>query len=157
MSGAVQLFVAADARKKARAPLNSSVSPQRGTMRTLSTITLVACLFAGGLGSAYGGESSQNDGLKVIQIIDMQLATGEHMYILEYRTSRSIEDVAGMALEAESLWPRLRPMSEAAGHSSAGIRAVTPATGLFFKQTKAYTFIWKMTASGAWHRLQDDG
>jgi len=104
-----------------------------------------------------GTTSPQSIPLEIIQIIDMKLATGEHLYILEYRTLRSIEDVASLAREAESLWPTLRPKSEAAGHSSAGIRAVEQPTGELIQQAQAYTFIWQKGSSGDWQRLHGGG
>ena len=94
---------------------------------------------------------------EVIQLIDMQLATGQHLYILEYRTKLPITDTGNLAKEAETLWPDLQLKAEAAGHSTAGIRAVMQPVNSFITRTDTYTFIWERDQSGKWHRLQPGG
>ena len=122
------------------------------------TLVLAACLSVAcsSQPNSHGSAPLESNSLVITQIIDMQLATGEHLYILEYRTSHPINDVASLTQEAESLWPTLQPRSEAAGHSTAGIRAVAlPTAGM--GPAQAYTFIWEKRPSGVWVRLPSGG
>lgn len=126
-------------------------------MRTWTPL-LAACLLVACSSPLSSDPAPPEKGLpEVTQIIDMELATGEHVYILEYRTSLPINDVTALVQEAETLWPTLRPKSEGAGHSSAGIRAVESASGGIVEQAQAYTFIWERDSSGIWQRLPSEG
>ena len=127
-------------------------------MRTLILALLLSLLAACAVEpSASKTDFAQSSTPAIVRVVDMELATGEHLYILEYRTTHSIHDLATVAREAESFWPTLRPKSEAAGHSSAGIRAIGQPTDGSAQTVQAYTFIWQRSPAGNWQQVQDGG
>ncbi|RYE71216.1 MAG: hypothetical protein EOO81_06425 [Oxalobacteraceae bacterium] len=118
------------------------------------TLALVLALLVACSSPSQSITSTPSQGLEIIRIIDMELATGEHMYILEYRTQHSIKDLTAIAQEADLLWPFLRPKADAAGHVSAGIRAVEQFADGTVQQAQTHTFIWQRGSSGNWQRLR---
>lgn len=120
-------------------------------------IALMVLMTCSGSSEAREAASQPSKSPEVIQIIDLALASGEHLYILEYRTTLPIAGVARLAEEAETLWPILRPQAEAAGHASAGIRAVAQSGEAVVQEAQAYTFIWEKNRAGEWRRLEDEG
>ena len=127
-------------------------------MRTLILASLLSLLVACAVEPSAGKtDLTQASTPAIVRVVDMELATGEHLYILEYRTTHSINDLDNVAREAESLWPTLRPKSEAAGHSSAGIRAVEQPTDDSDQTIQAYTFIWQRSPAGNWQQVEDGG
>lgn len=89
----------------------------------------------------------------VIDLVEVEPEAGERTLILEYRTELDLADRPALEAEIEAVWQSLRATVEAAGVSSAAIKAMAPPTGFLRKRSRASrTFVYRRGPDGAWLR-----
>jgi hypothetical protein len=89
----------------------------------------------------------------VIDVIEVAPEAGERTLILEYRTELDLGDRAALDAEVDAVWQSFRATVEAAGVSTAAIKAMAPPTGFLRKRSRAWeTYVYWKSAAGEWSR-----
>lgn len=91
--------------------------------------------------------------ITVIQVIEVEPEAGERTLILEYRTALDLADRVALQAEVDAVWQSFRDTVEAAGVTTAAIKAMAPPTGFLRKRSRAQeTFVYWRRDGGAWLR-----
>jgi hypothetical protein len=122
-------------------------------MRKVLTALLLMVLVACTQGPAYRTQAlPSGKSVKVLGMTKMFFRQGDPALILKYQTDLPIDDVPGLAKEADEIWPLFRINVEKAGLSSGAITATTPPEGHIVKRSKTYTFVYTKATDGQWSR-----
>ncbi len=91
--------------------------------------------------------------ITVIDLVEVEPEAGERTLILEYRSELDLADRAALEAEVDAVWQSLRATVEAAGVSSAAIKAMAPPSGFLRKRSRASeTTVYRRGPDGEWLR-----
>lgn len=91
--------------------------------------------------------------ITVIDLVEVEPEAGARTLILEYRTELDLGDRPALEAEIDAVWQALRATVEAAGVSSAAIKAMAPPTGFLRKRSRAsQTTVYWRGPDGQWLR-----
>lgn len=130
-----------------------SAATSRVTGFAAALLLLVCALAAPGVQAESDLMLADGRRVTVIDLVEVEPEAGERTLILEYRTELDLGDRAALAAEIDAVWQSLRATVEAAGVSSAAIKAMAPPTGFLRKRSRALqTTVFRRGADGEWLR-----
>ena len=71
--------------------------------------------------------------------------------MFQYQTDLKVSDMPALQKEVEEIWPVLQVDAERGHFQSAIISAREVPTGLFFKKSHGFNFVYEKAADGSWH------
>jgi len=89
--------------------------------------------------------------IKILGMGPMLFTSGKRALVLNYQTDISLDDMAALRKEVDSIWQSFRNDVEKADMNIGIIKACEAPKGTFIKTTRSYNFVFKKDKNGMWH------
>ena len=86
----------------------------------------------------------------------INFSQGPPALMLKYETDLQVADVEKLRKEADEVFGILKIDAAKGNFTSAIVSANEKPSGLIFKTSKGYNFVYEKRADGQWHCLDDD-
>jgi hypothetical protein len=96
---------------------------------------------------------------KVVRVLEegpINFPQGPPALMLKYETDLRVADVETLRKEADEVFGILKIDAAKGKFTSAIVSANEKPSGLIFKTSKGYNFVYEKRADGQWHCLEDD-
>jgi len=95
--------------------------------------------------------------IRVLSMVPLHYTNGNPPSLMfQYQTDLKIADMQELIKEADDIWGTLRVDAERGNFTSAIVSAREVPSGLIFKQSKGFNFVYEKGSDGVWHRLQSN-
>ena len=95
--------------------------------------------------------------IRVLAMAPLHYTNGNPPSLMfQYETDLKIADMQELTKEADDIWGTLRVDAERGNFISAIVSAREVPSGLIFKSSKGFNFIYEKGSGGVWHRLESN-
>jgi hypothetical protein len=92
--------------------------------------------------------------IRVLAVAPLRYTNGNPPSLMfQYETDLKIADMHELTREVDDIWGTLRFDAEKGNFTSAIVSAREVPSGLIFKSSKGFNFVYEKSSEGAWHRL----
>ena len=126
-------------------------------LKSLTTLLLLPLLVCSSLAQQEQTlKLSSGKTVRVLAIGPITFTQGPPGLMLKYETDLKVSNKAALRKEAEEVWNLLRKDADNGHFQSAIVSANEKPTGLIFRTSSGYNFVYEKRADGQWHCLEDD-
>lgn len=95
--------------------------------------------------------------IRVLAMAPLRYTNGNPPSLMfQYETDLKIADMQELTKEADDIWGTLRVDAERGNFTSAIVSAREVPSGLIFKNSKGFNFVYEKGSDGVWHRLESN-
>ncbi len=94
--------------------------------------------------------------VRVLGVAPITFTQGPPALMVRYETDLKVSDKGALRKEADEVWSFFKNDAENAHYQSSVVSAIEKPTGLLFKTSSGYNFVYQKRADNQWHCLEDD-